>query len=194
MKSDELKKKLAETKARRKPVLSDAERIEKEEAARLMAELAEEQRALRTEENEDIIEQHAPDGTRAFLDFDPGCVHPVTIVYNGQTCRLHSRFVVRGAHASDLEIFEDAAEQVAAAKKAGKPLDKATEKQLTNTTAKMARSCIVYPTEATLNRSPSEHALDIDASLEYFGGSMISLGNKAGELGGLHVLMQQQKS
>lgn len=192
--NDELKAQLAAAKAKRKPALTPEQLAEKEENARLMAELAAEQAALRAEENEDIVARFAPDASRAFFDFDPNCVHPTWIDYQGQQCRLHSRFVVRAAHASDLEVLEDVAEELAKAKLAGKPLDKATEKRATNTTARMARSCMVYPLESTFGRSPSEHALDIDASLEYFGGAVMVLGNKAGGLGGLDLLVQQQKS
>jgi hypothetical protein len=188
----ELETELAATRARRKPALTDAQKHEHEEATRLQAELDAEYRALRAEENADIVAKFAPTKAREFFDFDPNMVHPATIEHNGIVCTLHSRFVVRHATADDMEVFDDAKKAAEAAQKdpsRAATLTKAAE----STTIHLGRKCIVYPEQIRGNGS-AQHYLDIEASLWYFGGAGMALGNAAAQLGGLHALARQQKS
>lgn len=66
MSNDQLKAELAALRAKRKPAMTDAERAAQEERAALLAERAAELRAIREEENADIIAKHAPNKTREF--------------------------------------------------------------------------------------------------------------------------------
>jgi hypothetical protein len=188
----ELATELAAAKAKRKPVLSDAEKKERDEAATLQAELDAEYRALRAEENEDIVAKHAPTKARAFFDFDEDNVHPATVEYSGMTCTLHSRFVVRHANADDMEVFDDAQNAVVEAQKTPSgAVDVARAAE--STTKQLGRRCIVYPEQVTREGS-AMHDMSIKASLHYFGGAAMALGNAAAQLGGLHALERQAKS
>lgn len=181
MKSDELRKQLEAARAKRKPELTEAEKAEREECAKLMAELEEERRQLRLEENADIMAKYCPDKSKAFFDFDPDGVHPAQIEHNGRTCALFSRFVVKHASADDMSVFEDAA--------TGKPNPQAVD----STLRKLASKCIVFP-EPVKGEGSAQHHLDIQASLHYFGGASLTLGNKAAELGGMMQAAHQAKS
>lgn len=190
--SKELAAELAAARAKRKPVPTEAEAAEAAEVQRLEAELAAEYRAIRQEENVQIVAQYAPTKARQFFDFDPEMVHPATIERNGHTCTLHSRFVVRHANADDMEVFNDAKQAAVDAQK-----NPAMAAQLASaaesTTTQLGRKCIVYP-EPVKGTGSAQHYLDIEASLWYFGGAGMALGNAAAQLGGLHALAHQQKS
>lgn len=183
---------LAAAKAKRKPVLSDAEKQERDEATALQAELDAEYRALRVEENEEIIAKHAPTKARAFFDFDPDMVHPATIEYGGMVCTLHSRFVVRHANANDMEVFDDA-KKAATEAHTNPAMVAAMASAAESTTKRLGHKCIVYP-EPVKGAGANQHYMDIEASLFYFGGASMALGNAAAQLGGLHALVHQNKS
>jgi hypothetical protein len=193
MKSKEaLANELAAARARLKPALTDEQKQEAADVAQQQAELDAVYRQLRTEENEDIVMKYAPTKARAFFDFDPDMAHPATVEYRGMMCTLHSRFVVRHANADDMEVFNDAKQAAVDAQK-----DPAQAAQLASaaesTTIRLGRSCIVYP-EPVRGPGSAQHYMDIEASLWYFGGAGMALGNTAAQLGGLHALARQQKS
>ena len=183
---------LAAAKAKRKPVLSDDEKLEREKVAALQAELDAEYRALRLEENEDIVAKYAPTKARAFFDFDPDIAHPATIEYGGMVCTLHSRFVVRHANASDMEVFDDA-KRAATEAHTNPAMVAAMASAAESTTKQLGRRCIVYP-EPVKGVGANQHYMDIEASLFHFGGASMALGNAAAQLGGLHALVHQNKS
>ena len=188
----ELAAELAAAKAKRKPALSDAERQERDDIAVAQAELDAEYRALRLEENEDIIATHAPTKARAFFDFDGDMVHPATIEYNGKLCTLHSRFVVRHASKADNEVYDDAKRAATEAK--SDPLAAARASlEADDTAGKLARRCIVYPVRV-IGPGSAQYDLDIEASLAYFMYASATLGNAAMRLGGLGALEHQAKS
>ena len=176
----ELAAELAAAKAKRKPALSDAERQERDDIAVAQAELDAEYRALRLEENEDIIATHAPTKARAFFDFD------------GKLCTLHSRFVVRHASKADNEVYDDAKRAATEAK--SDPLAAARASlEADDTAGKLARRCIVYPVRV-IGPGSAQYDLDIEASLAYFMYASATLGNAAMRLGGLGALEHQAKS
>lgn len=189
---DDLAKELASARAKRKPALSEEQKKERDEAAALQAQLDAEYRALRQEENAEIIAKHAPTKARAFFDFDEDMAHPATIEYRGMTCTLHSRFVVRHANKDDMAVYNDAKQ--AAVEAQSNPAQAAKLAQAAeDTTGELGRRCIIYP-EPVVGAGSAQHYMDIEASLHYFGYAPVTLGNAAARLGGLGALERQAKS
>lgn len=186
---------LATARAKRKPALSDAEKQTRDETVALQAELDAEYRALRIEENEDIIAKYAPTKARAFFDFDPDMAHPATIEHSGMLCTLHSRFVVRHASKVDNEVYDDVKRVAAAAQaNAADPIAAARASLVENDTMyDLAKRCIVYPVRV-VGPGSAQHDMDIEASLHYFMYASNTLGNAAARLGGLGALEHQAKS
>ncbi len=189
---DELQARLDSARARRKPVLSAEQKKERDELIAKQDELDAEYRALRVEENEDIVAQHAPTKARTFFDFDPDMAHPATIEYSGMMCTLHSRFVVRHANKDDMTVYDDA--KRAAVEAQANPAQAAKLAQAAeDTTGELGRRCIVYP-EPVKGPGSAQHFMDIEASLYHFGYASVTLGNAAARLGGLNALERQAKS
>ncbi len=192
MANDELQKRLAELKAKRKPALSEAEAKVKAAEAALLAEIEAEQRALREEENEAIAAKFAPTKARRFFDFDPECIHPATVVHNGAVCELYTRFVVRGANADQLERNNDV--YTFKGMKNGEPDVVIDTAKAMAVTIECAEQCIVYPTADTFGVTQEQHIKNVKASLWYLGAARAEVGKAAIELGGTEAALRRSKS
>jgi len=192
MGSKELQAELEQLRAKRRPALSEEQQRAKAQEEELRAALAEERRALRAEENEAIIAAHAPTRTRRFFDFDPDGVQPDTVEHERVTCRLYTRFVVRGANADQLERHGDAVTISFGAD--GKPkgsVDTAKQVAVSN---EIAAACVVYPTAEIVGVSPEQHGKNIRASLWYLGAARAEIGAAAIALGGVDAAAHRSKS
>lgn len=193
MSAKELQAELDRLRAKRKPDPTEAEKQARAEEERLRAEIAAELRALRVEENDAIIAKHAPTKTRRFFDFDPDGEHPAEVEHGGKTCKLYTRFVVRGANADQLEKHSEAF-VLKGLDKEGKPNVEIDPAKMQSVAVECAETCIVYPTAATVNASPEQHALNIKASLWYLGAARAEVGKAAIDLGGVDAAARRSKS
>jgi hypothetical protein len=193
MSKDDLKAELEALRAKRKPAPTEAEVNAAAIEASLRAEIAAEIRALREEENADIIAKHAPTKMRRFFDFDPDGEQPATIEYNGATCALYTRFVVRGANADQLERNGDAI-TVRGIAKDGTPDVVIDTAKMQAVSIECAETCVVYPTPETVGVAVEQHRLNIKASLWYLGAARAEVGQAAIKLGGVDAAAHRSKS
>ena len=177
----ELESELAAARAKRKPVLTEQEKLEAEEVQRLKEELAAEYRALRLEDNDAIRAKYCPDASFAFVDFDPDNAHPATCVHHGHTCTIHTRFVVRAADGDTVRRMQNDAAP-------GQP-----QRDTYDKLREVVEACIVYP-EPVKGPGSAQHYLDLQASFFRIGGIVTSLAAEALRLGGVAVAAHQAKS
>ena len=177
----ELADELAAARAKRKPVPTDAERLEAAEVQRLQSELDAEYRALRLEENEAIRAAYCPNASFAFVDFDPENVHPATMEHGGRTCAIHTRFVVRAADGDTVRRMQNDAAP-------GQP-----QRDTYDKLKEVVEACMVYPVQVK-GPGSAQHYLDLQASFFRIGGIVTSLAAEALRLGGVAVAAHQAKS
>jgi hypothetical protein len=193
MVKDDLQATLDALKAKRKPPITAEQMAARAREAELRAEIAAERRALREEENADIIAKYAPAKTRRFFDFDPDGEQPATVEHNGKECALYTRFVVRGANADQLERNGDAI-TVRGVAKDGTPDVVIDTAKMQAVSIECAETCIVFPTAEAAGVTPEQHKLNIKASLWYLGAARAEVGQAAIKLGGVDAAAHRSKS
>jgi hypothetical protein len=193
MANEKQKNELAALRAKRKPALTEAEAEAKAEAEALASEIEAEKRALRAEENADIVAKHAPNASRAFLDFDPDCLYPAMAELDGKMQMFHTRFVVRGATADMLESHGDCiTAQIDAQTNEVTPIVD-LGKQL-SVLSRNAIDCIVWPTAAECGVTEEVHKKNLTASLHALGSARVELGKTAIAIGTKGAQARNSKS
>jgi hypothetical protein len=109
------------------------------------------------------------------VDLDPKSTMPADILFQGQTCVLHTQFVVRGA-IGEMDVFTKAIQGVD--EDDPKKFDKRK-----SATRELIANCMVFPVAG--ERSHAEHHLDIQASLDRFPGLELTLSDEIAALGGV---------